>query len=321
MTKLIIQIPSYNEATSLPIALQGLPREVAGISKVEWLVIDDGSEDGTAEVARLHGVDHVVRHAKNLGLARAFASGLEACIALGADIIVNTDADNQYDGRDIVKLVAPVLEGRADIVIGERPISSTAHFSFAKKILQKLGSFVVRLASNTSVPDAPSGFRAFSRRAAMQLHVFSDHTYTLETIIQAGHKGMAVLSVPIRTNDYLRPSRLISSTPRYVLRSATTILRIFMTYQPLVFFAIPATIFFIAGGALGLRYISYYLSGAGQGHIQSLILTTIFLGAGGLAAILGLLADLVSVNRKLLERIDARLFELNETLKKNDPDK
>lgn len=312
MTKLIIQIPCYNEAESLPQTLRDLPKELPGISSVEWLIIDDGSSDDTSKIALAHGVNHIVRHARNLGLAQAFATGLNACIKLGADIIVNTDADNQYNALDLPKLIAPILVGKADIVIGERPIDSVAHFSPIKKLLQRIGSRVVRLVSNTSIPDAPSGFRAMSRRAAMQLHVFSTHTYTLETIIQAGHKGLTIVSVPIRTNEFLRPSRLISSTFNYIIKSILTIIRIFMIYQPLVFFTVPGMAFFFFGLIFGIRFLYFYLLGSGQGHIQSLILTAILLGASGLLIVLGLLAEIVSVNRKLLERIDLRLYEMME---------
>jgi glycosyltransferase involved in cell wall biosynthesis len=318
MTKLIIQIPCYNEAESLPQTLRDLPRQIPGISNIEWLIIDDGSVDETSKVALEHGANHIVRHARNLGLARAFATGLDACIKLGADIIVNTDADNQYNALDLPKLIAPILEGKADIVIGERPIDSVSHFSLIKKALQRFGSLIVRLASNTSVPDAPSGFRAISRRAAMQVHVFSTHTYTLETIIQAGHKGLTIISVPIRTNEYLRPSRLISSTFNYIVKSILTIVRIFMIYQPLIFFAAPGVVFFFLGMLFGMRFLFFYLWGEGQGHIQSLILTAILLGASGLFIVLGLLAELVSVNRKLLERIDLKIYEMMENMNKND---
>ena len=237
MTKLIIQIPCYNEEETLGVTLDDLPRRVPGIQRVEWLVIDDGSADRTAEVARRHGVHHVVRLPVNQGLARAFMAGIRHSLAAGADIIVNTDADNQYCAADIPKLIQPILEGRASIVIGARAIAQIDHFSRRKKLLQRLGSWVVRVASGTDVPDAPSGFRAFSREAALLLNVFNTHTYTLETIIQAGRRGIPIVSVPIRTNPDLRPSRLIRSLPSYVLRSAVTILRSFATYKPLRFFA------------------------------------------------------------------------------------
>jgi len=302
--KLIIQIPCYNEETSLPITLKYLPRTIPGIGNVEWLIIDDGSTDLTVDVAKAHGVNHIIRHPRNQGLARAFMSGLDACIQLGADIIVNTDADNQYDAADIPKLIAPILSGQAQIVVGERPISATSHFSSLKKFLQRFGSMVVRKISKTNIPDAPSGFRAISLDAAMQLHVFSEYTYTLETIIQAGHKGIAIVSVPIHTNSPIRPSRLISGIFRYILRSAITIVRIFITYQPFPFFIIPGLISLFTGFLLGLRFLYFLLNSNGQGHIQSLILTAILISVGGFLIVTGLLADLISVNRKLLERMD-----------------
>jgi glycosyltransferase involved in cell wall biosynthesis len=316
MTKLIIQIPCYNEQETLPITLKDLPRELPGVSTVEWLIVDDGSTDETVRIAREHGVDHVARHPINLGLARAFATGLEASLNLGADIIVNTDADNQYDARDIPALIQPILDGKADIVVGERPISSIPHFSMVKKMLQRIGSHVVRIASDTSIPDAPSGFRAMSRRAAMQTHIFSDHTYTLETIIQAGRKGLAIVSVPIRTNPDLRKSRLIASMMGYVSRSAMTILRIFMTYRPLVFFIGLGSIFLGGGFLIALRYLFIYLLlDNGSGHIQSLILAVILFNIGFMFVVLGLLADLISVNRKLLERVDYNIQQLMDRMK------
>lgn len=235
--KLIIQLPCYNEEGSLAVALSQLPRDLPGIDCVEWLVIDDGSTDKTAEVARRAGVDHIIRFPENRGLAKAFMAGLEACLAAGADIIVNTDADNQYFAGDIPNLIAPIQEGKADMVIGARPIATIDHFSPFKKMLQLAGSWAVRKASATRVADAPSGFRAISRRAAMQLNVFNEYTYTLETIIQAGHKGIAVVSVPIRVNEVLRPSRLVKSVGSYVKHSTWIICRIFMTYKPLRFFS------------------------------------------------------------------------------------
>jgi glycosyltransferase involved in cell wall biosynthesis len=314
MTKLIIQIPCYNEAEALPVTLASLPRRLPGIDEIEWLVIDDGSVDGTASVAREHGVDHVVRLPRNQGLSRAFVAGLEACLAEGADIIVNTDADNQYRSSDIPRLVAPILAGEAEIVIGERPIADTTHFSPAKKLLQKIGSWVVRRVSGTSVRDAPSGFRAMSRQAAMQLHVFNDYSYTLETIIQAGRKGMAVVSVPIATNEELRPSRLFSSLWDYISRQLLIIFRIFVTYNPFIFFAVPGTISFGIGFLIGLRFLVDYLTTGGLGHVQSLILAALLMGAGCMLIVVGLLADLISVNRKLLEALDWRLHRIEDRL-------
>ena len=310
MTKLIIQIPCFNEEKTLPATLLDLPRELPGVDCVEWLIIDDGSTDRTVEVAKAHGVDHIIRHLRNLGLARAFMTGLEACIQFGADIIVNTDADNQYVAADIPNLIAPILSGKAQMVIGARPIGSIESFSTLKKILQKIGSWFVRKLSNVDVPDAPSGFRALSREAAMQLHVFNEYTYTLETIIQAGHKRIAVTSVPIRTNPQLRPSRLIRSIPRYIFSSGLTMARIFMTYQPFNFFVIPGLVGLAIGILIGLRFLYFYLTSGGQGHIQSLILAAVLLSLGGFLVITGLLADLISVNRKLLEKIDWQLQKI-----------
>ncbi len=307
--KLIIQIPCLNEAGTLAIAVRALPREVDGFDTVEWLVVDDGSTDGTAELARTLGVDHVVRHPVNRGLATAFMTGLETCLRLGADVIVNTDADNQYEARDIPKLTAPILSGEADMVIGGRPIAETEHFSWIKKSLQHLGSWAVRIASRTSVADAPSGFRAISRETATRLNVFNPYTYTLETIIQAGLSNMRVLSVPIGTNEDLRPSRLVKSIPSYVRRSLITIVRVFVTYRPLYFFMCIAAAFTLPGIMIGLRFVHAYLTGTGGGHVQSLILAALCIMLGALAMMCGLLADLIATNRKLLERISARLAQ------------
>ena len=313
--KLIIQIPCYNEAATLAKALAELPRAVDGFDDVEWLIIDDGSTDGTSAIAREHGVDHIVRHKMNLGLARAFMTGLEECIRQGADVIVNTDADNQYEARDIPKLVEPILDHKAELVVGARPIEQIAHFSPVKKLLQRLGSSVVRIVSRTDIPDAPSGFRAISRQAAMQLNVFNSYTYTLETIIQAGHKGIPVTSVPIRTNEDLRPSRLVRSIPSYVRRSVVTIARIFMTYKPAPFFGIPGLVAFFIGFVLGLRFLGFYLAGEGSGHIQSVILAALLMGSGFFLVIIGLMADLISVNRKLLEKLDWKVAQLYEEVR------
>ncbi|UGB37566.1 glycosyltransferase family 2 protein [Frateuria soli] len=305
--KLIIQIPCFNEAQTLAIALADLPRAVNGFDVVEWLVVDDGSTDGTAEVARRHGVRHVVRHPVNRGLAAGFMTGLEACLRLGADVIVNTDADNQYCAADIPQLTAPVLAGEADIVIGARPIDQTAHFSWTKKKLQRLGSWVVRVASQTDVADAPSGFRAMSREAAMRLHVFNPYTYTLETIIQAGQSNLRIASVPIHTNGDLRPSRLVTSVPNYVKRSLATILRVFAVYRPLSTFLRIGSAFWLVGLLAGIRFLYFYLSGDGQGHVQSVILASLCVTLGTLLYTMGLIGDMVATNRKLMEAIDLRL--------------
>ncbi|WP_245598204.1 glycosyltransferase family 2 protein [Ottowia thiooxydans] len=307
--KLVIQIPCFNEAETLSIALSALPRKVGGFDIVEWLVIDDGSIDETVAVARAYGVDHVVRHARNQGLARAFMTGLDACLHLGADVIVNTDADNQYCADDIPALVQPILEQRAEIVVGARPIETIAHFSPLKKALQKLGSWVVRFASNTDIPDAPSGFRAMSRSAAQRLMVFNDYTYTLETIIQAGQKNMAIVSVPVRVNDDLRPSRLVKSIPSYIKRSIVTIVRIFIIYRPFRFFGTIGITLFGFGFLLGLRFLWLYLEGQGSGHVQSLILAALLMGMGFQAILIAFIADLLAANRKLTEDIRSRQIE------------
>jgi glycosyltransferase involved in cell wall biosynthesis len=313
--KLIIQIPCYNEEKSLPITLADLPRELDGISEVKWLIIDDGSSDRTIQVAKEYGVDYVICHLKNAGLARAFMSGLEACVDLGADIIVNTDADNQYCAADIPKLIEPILSGKADIVIGSRPIDTISHFSPVKKTLQNLGSWFVRRVSLTEIRDTTSGFRAYTRKAAMEMHVFNRYTYTLETIIQAGQKGMAMVDVPIRTNEQLRPSRLIKSIPDYIQKSIVTIIRISMTYQPFTFFVVPGLLFFLLGLLLGFRFLYFfYFTSAGSGHIQSLVLVATLLSLGCFLSITGLVADLISVNRKLLERIDFQIQQIKEKI-------
>ena len=301
--KLIIQLPCYNEAETLAITLADLPREVPGFDQVEWLIIDDGSTDDTANVAKENGVDHIIRHPKNQGLARGFMTGLNACLRLGADVIVNTDADNQYNADDIPVLVGPILNGQSDIVVGARPIESIKHFSPLKKVLQKIGSWVVRVASKTDIPDAPSGFRAMSRNAAQRLMVFNDYTYTLETIIQAGQKNMAITSVPIRVNEDLRPSRLLKSISSYIKRSILTIIRIFIIYRPFRFFGTIGAVLFGLGFLIGLRFLYYYLRGEGEGHIQSVILSSVLLGMGFQTFLVAFLADLLAANRKLLENI------------------
>ena len=309
MTKLIIQIPCWNEEGSLGATLDALPREIPGVDKVETLIIDDGSTDRTVEIARAHGVDHVVTLSNHQGLARGFMAGIEACLAAGADVIVNTDADNQYQADDIAALVEPVLEERAGIVVGARPMGEESGFSRSKRALQRLGSWVVRVLSGTDVPDAPSGFRAFSRDAAMRLNVFTDFSYTLETIIEAGRRGIPITSVPVRTNPAVRPSRLASSTSYYVLRSTLAILRIFMFYSPLRSFAALGAVPFAAGLFLGLRWIVLFFEDPTRTHVPSLILTAILLLVGCLCWALGLVGDLQAVNRKLLEDIQVKARE------------
>jgi glycosyltransferase involved in cell wall biosynthesis len=301
--KLIIQIPCYNEEKALPATLSALPRSVPEIDSVEWLIIDDGSTDRTVEVAKKYGVDHVVALPRNQGLAKAFMAGLEASLKAGADIIVNTDADNQYGADCIPDLIRPILEAKAEMVIGARSIEQTAHFSFTKKILQRLGSWAVRGASNTDIPDAPSGFRAISREAARKLNVFNAYTYTLETIIQAGQKNIAITWVPIRTNEYVRQSRLVKSLTSYIGKSVLTILRIFVVYSPFRFFMSIGALLFILGTLIGIRFLWYFLNGQGGGHVQSLILASILIGIGFQTIMVAFIADLLSVNRRLLEEL------------------
>ncbi len=308
MTKLIIQIPCFNEEQTLAIALADLPTHIDGIDQIERLIINDGSTDDTLKIARQYGVEHIVDLPRNQGLARGFMAGLQAALAAGADIIVNTDADNQYNAADIEKLVAPVRGGQADIVVGARPIGDIEHFSRLKKWLQKLGSWVVRSTSGTDIMDAPSGFRAISREAALRLNVFNEYTYTLETIIQAGQKGMTIVSVPIRVNADLRPSRLVKSVRSYVIRSLLTIFRIFMVYRPLRFFLWLGTLPMALGLVLGLRWLILYLyfPEPGRSHVPSLILAAILTLAGFQLWMFGFLADLVAVNRLLLEDLQYR---------------
>lgn len=305
--KLIIQIPCYNEQYALPITLKNLPKKIRSIDTIEYLIIDDGSTDKTIETAKKNGAHHIVKLPRHSGLAKAFTKGIETCLSLGADIIVNIDADNQYCANDIEKLVEPIIENRAEIVVGERPIDKMKDFTKVKKFLQKFGSWVVKIVSGTNIKDAPSGFRAISREAAYSLNVFSKYTYTLETIIQAGLSGITILSVPIRVNEKLRPSRLIKSIPSYVNRSLITILRIFITYRPLRFFTIIGLLFFIPGIVLGIRFLYFFIVGNGAGHIQSLIFTAILIILGVLFGILGLIGDLISKNRSLLEDIQYKL--------------
>jgi glycosyltransferase involved in cell wall biosynthesis len=305
--KLIIQIPCYNEEGSLGVTLSALPPRISGVDIIERLIIDDGSTDRTVEVALSHGVEHIVRFPRHQGLAKAFMAGLTASLKAGADIIVTVDADNAFNADDIPGLIEPILSGRAEIVVGARPIAVIEHYSPVKKLLQKIGSWAVRLASRTNIPDAPCGFRAISRGAAMKLNVFNEYTYTLETIIQAGQKNMAITSVPIRVNEDLRPSRLVKSIPSYIKRSILTIIRIFMTYKPFEFFAFPGVIAFGVGILLVLRFIYLYMTSVGGGHIQSIIMAALLIGLGAFLFVVGLIADLISVNRKLLEEIAEKL--------------
>ncbi len=301
--KLIIQIPCYNEEETLPQTLQDLPRELPGVDRVEWLVIDDGSTDGTSHVAQSLGVEHIIRLPCNQGLAAAFSTGLDASLRLGADIIVNTDADNQYRGEDVERLVRPILEGQADIVVGDRGIAALEHFSAIKRLLQRLGSWVVERAAGIPVRDATSGFRALSRQAALRLTVLSDYTYTLETLIQAGARGMSVLYVPVRTNPTTRASRLIRTIPSFLMLSAVTVIRFYTMYRPLRVFTVAGGILMTGGLVLGLRFLYFLAQGTGTGHVQSLILAAILAIVGFQILLIGLLADLVRMNRKMLEEV------------------
>ncbi|MDR2409397.1 MAG: glycosyltransferase family 2 protein [Bacteroidales bacterium] len=305
--KLIIQIPCYNEEEMLERTIGDLPRRIEGVDIIEYLIVNDGSADKTVEVAERAGVHHIVNFNRNKGLARGFAAGIDACLRLGADVIINTDADNQYRGEDIERLARPILEGKADIVIGERPIGQTAHFSPLKKKLQRFGSWVVRVASKTSVPDAPSGFRAYSREAALRLNVINEYTYTLETIIQAGRNKMAIMSVPIRTNPQMRESRLFKSMWAYTRRSASVIVRSFLMYRPLAFFCILSLFFFVPGFIYITRFLWFYFTGQGGGHIQSLVIATMLILLSVVSLIAGLQADLMAANRRILEDIQYRM--------------
>jgi glycosyltransferase involved in cell wall biosynthesis len=299
--KLIVQIPCLNEEQTLPRTVADVPRNIPGVEKVEVLIVDDGSSDRTVEVAREIGVDHIVRHRNRKGLARAFRTGIDSCLRRGADIIVNTDGDNQYCGADIPKLIAPILEGRADIVVGDRQTHAIPHFSVFKKLLQKVGSAVVRRLSNTDVPDAVSGFRAISREAALHLNIVSPFSYTIEMLIQAGRKYMHVTSVPIRTNSKTRESRLFSSSPRFIERSLTTMVRMYTMYRPLKLFFAIGLLLSLAGAAPVIRFLYLYFTGDGAGHIQSLVLGGVLLIIGFMTFMIGLVADLINFNRQLVE--------------------
>jgi glycosyltransferase involved in cell wall biosynthesis len=305
--KLIVQIPAYNEEKTIAQTIKDIPRRIDGVTEVETLVIDDGSSDATADAAKRAGATHVVRLGAHRGLASAFIAGIDASLRLGADVIVNTDADNQYAGADIAKLVAPIVRGTAEVVIGDRNVASSPHMSGMKRLLQRLGSWTVSRASGLDVPDVTSGFRAFSREAAGQINVFNPFTYTLETIIQAGNRNLGVMSVPVRTNPPTRPSRLYRGVGTYLRKSATTIFRIYTLYRPLkTFFAIGMTMLLL-GTVIGARFLFHFLGGDRSGHIQSLILAAIFLIAGFQTLLIGLVADLISVNRRLSEEVLVRL--------------
>lgn len=302
--KLIIQIPCYNEEKTLPIVIKSLPHKIDGIHKIEVLVINDGSTDNTVKVARDLGVDHILDFPYHRGLAEGFKRGLEECLRLGADIIVNTDADNQYKSEDIPRLIAPIVQRKAEIVVGCRDVFAIKHFSFVKKILQRLGSYIVRKFSNSAIPDTTSGFRAYSREAALRLNIFSTYTYTLETIIQAGRKEIPMADIAIVTNEKLRESRLIKSISSYIVKSIATIIRIYLMYEPMKFFVKISLFFMGASGVLWLRYLYFFFFGAKHGgHIQSLILAAILAIVGIQLLFIGFLADTIAANRRLAEEI------------------
>ena len=309
--KLMIQIPCYNEETTLPQTFADLPKILPGIDEIEYLIIDDGSTDHTTQVAKQLGIQYVVRLKRNKGLACGFMAGIDACLSLGADIIVNTDADNQYCGADIARLIAPILSNESEMVVGSRPINEIGHFSKKKKLFQNLGSWVVRKVSGTDIPDSPSGFRAFSREAAMRLNVMNRYTYTLETVIQAGRSRMAITSVPIRTNPETRKSRLFKSMFSYIKRASLTIIRSFILYNPLQFFLALGGLAFLGGVAMDMRFVYLYLSGNGSGHVQSLIFSTILITLGMLTMVVGLLSDLIAANRRLLEDIQYHVRKMD----------
>ncbi len=299
--KLIVQIPCYNEEATLPQTVADIPYELAGVDRVEILVIDDGSTDRTVEVAREIGVDHIVRHRRNRGLARTYRAGIDAALRLGADIIVNTDGDNQYAGRDIPKLIGPILRGEADIVVGDRQTDTITHFSPVKKRLQRVGSRVIAAISGVPVPDVVSGFRALSRNAALQMNIVSPFSYTIEMLIQAGKKRMAVVSVPVATNAQTRESRLFKSIPRFLERSLTTLIRIYVMYEPLKVFFVIGFVLSLLGVAPIVRFLYFFFSGQGAGHLQSLVIGGALLVIGFVTFLIGLVADLVGHNRQLLE--------------------
>ena len=312
--KLIIQIPCLNEATTLPGTLAALPRQIPGIDEIEVLIVDDGSTDGTAAVARAHGVRHVVQFERNRGLAAAFMAGLEASVRAGADIIVNTDADNQYRAEDISALVAPILEGRAELVVGDRGVGSLPNFSWVKRRLQVFGSWVLGQAAELDTPDATSGFRALSRECALRTMVLSNYSYTLESLIQAGARRAAVAFVPVGINPQTRPSRLMKSIPHYIRKSGVTILRAYTMYRPIRVFTRLGALFIVAGTIPALRFLYFYLFGTRVGHVQSLILAAILIVVGFQILLIGVVADLIGFNRQIVEEALYRLRRIEVQL-------
>lgn len=312
--KLIIQIPCFNEEDTLTSTINALPKHIDGIDVIETMVIDDGSFDKTSDVAGWNGINHIIKLPRHTGLACAFKTGLNECLRLGADIIVNTDADNQYNADDIEKIVRPILENKADMVVGARPIDNIKGFTLLKKIMQKFGSLIMRLVSSTDIADAPSGFRAFSSECASMLNVFDNYTYTMETIIQAKAKDFRVISVPVRVNPQTRKSRLVKNIFYYIRRSSFTILRMFIVYRPFRFFAFLSGIFLVIGFILTLRFLYYFFTVGGTGHIQSLILASILILTGVHTGLIGVLADLCAINRKLSEDIQLRIKKLENNM-------
>ncbi len=315
--KLIIQIPCYNEEKSLPITFADLPKKIEGVDKIETLIINDGSTDNTTEIAKKIGVDHIVSFKQNRGLAMAFSTGIEKCLELGADIIVNTDADNQYCGDDIKKLVKPIIDNNADVVIGNRETNNIKHFSWMKKRLQQSGSSLVRKLSNTDTPDTVSGFRAFSKGAALKINVLTDFSYTIENLIQLGHQKLKIISVPINTNEKLRESRLFKSIPSFIRNQLATILRVYATYKALKVFTNIGLVIIIPGLVGFIRFLYFFFTAGGEGHIQSLIFSTTAIIIGFLVLMFGIIADLISNNRKLIEKTLYKIKKL-ELEREND---
>lgn len=316
--KLIIQIPCYNEAETLGHTVESIPRAIAGFDSIEILIVDDGSRDGTSEVARRLGVNHIVRHRRNRGLAAAFQTGIEASLAAGADVIVNTDADNQYDATDMGRLVKPILDGEADIVIGDRQVGKNSNFSSRKRMLQKLGSFVVRQLAGLDISDAVSGYRAISREAAMQLNIVSSFSYTTEMLILAGRRRLAVVSVPVGTNAPTRKSRLFKSVPQFIANTGVTILRAYALYNPLRVFVLIGGAMLALGALPVLRFLFYYFSGNGGGHIQSLVIGGTLIVIGFVTMLFGIIADLIGRNRQLLEINLVKLRQIEERLNRTE---